>query len=72
MSTCVPSSGILGPRAKAGEVTLDEINRAYVTRVHLLSEQNMAETARRTGVDRRTVRRWLDFARLARWLKGGR
>jgi DNA-binding NtrC family response regulator len=69
-STCLPSSGILGPRAKAGEVSFDELNRAYVTRVHVLTDQNKAETARRVGLDWRTVGRWIDPVRLARWLKG--
>ena len=68
-STCLPSSGILGPKAKAGEVTLAELERAYVTQVHVLTDQNMAETARRTGLTWRTVSRKLDLARLARWLK---
>ncbi|MFO0757608.1 MAG: sigma 54-interacting transcriptional regulator [Byssovorax sp.] len=71
-SVCLPSSGILGPRAKEGNVSVEELTRAYVTRVHLLSEQNVSETARRTGLDRRTVQKWLDPARLARWLRGGR
>jgi DNA-binding NtrC family response regulator len=69
-STCLPSSGILGPKAKAGEVTLKELEKAYVTQVHVLTDQNIAKTARLTGVDRRTVLEKLDLARLARWLKG--
>ena len=43
------SSGLLGPRAKAGEVSLEELTRAYATRVHALTQQNKAETARRLG-----------------------
>jgi DNA-binding NtrC family response regulator len=69
-STCVPSSGILGPKAKAGEVSFEELTRSYVTHVHALTDQNKAETARRTGLDWRTVRRWVDPVRLARWLVG--
>ncbi len=69
-STCLPSSGILGPKAKAGEVTLEEVNRALVTRVFVLTDQNKAETGRLLGVTWRTVARWLDLARLARWLMG--
>jgi DNA-binding NtrC family response regulator len=64
----IPSSGILGPRAKAGEVSLEELTRTYVTRVHVLTAQNKAETARRTGLDWRTVKKWVDPARLGRWL----
>ncbi len=67
-STCEVSSGILGPRAKAGEVTLEEIARDYVTRVHVLTDQNRSETARRTGLNWRTVPHKLDPARLIRWL----
>ncbi len=67
-STCEVSSGILGPRAKAGEVTLEEIARDYVTRVHVLTDQNRSETARRTGLNWRTVGQKLDPARLIRWL----
>lgn len=62
------SSGLLGPRAKAGEVSLEELTRAYATRVHALTQQNKAETARRLGVDWRRVARWIDPARLGRWL----
>jgi DNA-binding NtrC family response regulator len=68
-STCLPSSGILGPKAKAGEVSFVEATRALVTWTHVLTGQNTAETARLMEVDRRTVTRWLDPARLARWLK---
>jgi hypothetical protein len=69
-STCLPSSGILGPRAKAGEVSFEDLAQAYVTRMHVLTDQNASETGRRTGLDRRTVRRWIDPTRLARWLSG--
>jgi len=65
-SVALPSSGILGPRAKAGDVDHEELIRAYVTRIHALTGQNKAETARRTGFDRRTVARWIDPVRLAR------
>ena len=41
-----------------------------MTRVHVLTRQNKAETARRTGLDWRTVRKWLDPVRVARWLAG--
>jgi len=67
-STCVPSSGILGRRAKAGEVTLEEVNRAFVTRVYVATNLNKAETARRLGLDTRTVQRLLDPGLLARLL----
>jgi DNA-binding NtrC family response regulator len=62
---CAPSSEILGPRAKAGEITLDELTRSFVTRVHFLTGLNKAETARRLGCDARKVSRWLDRASLA-------
>lgn len=68
-SACLPSSGILGPRAKAGEITVEELTRAYVTRVHVLTGQNRSETARRTGLNWRTVGQRLDPARLLRWLR---
>jgi hypothetical protein len=68
-STCLPSSEILGKKTKAGKIGFVELVRAYMTWMHLLNGQNRAETARQTGVDERTVRRWLDPARLARWLK---
>jgi DNA-binding NtrC family response regulator len=71
-SACVPSSGVLGPRAKAGDVSLDELDRAYVTRIYMLTGENVAETSRRTGLDRRTVQRRIDRARLVRWLSGGK
>ncbi len=69
-STCLPSSGILGPRAKRGEATLEDVNRSFATRVHLLTGQNNAETARRLKADWRTVNKLIDPARIARWLKG--
>jgi transcriptional regulator with AAA-type ATPase domain len=71
-SVALPSSGILGPVAKAGRIQVEELTRDYVTRVHVLTGQNTAETARRTGLDRRTVTRWLDQARLRRWLAPGK
>ena len=64
----MPSSGILGRRAKAGEVTLEEVNRAFVTRVYVATNLNTAETARRLGLDTRTVQRLLDPGLLARLL----
>ncbi len=69
-SVCVPSSEVLGRRAKAGEVTLGEVARALVTRVHASTGENTAETARKLGIDYRTVQRWVDPKRLARWRKG--
>jgi transcriptional regulator with AAA-type ATPase domain len=65
-----PSSEILGRRAKAGGVTLEEVERAYVTRLYALTGQNASETARRAEIDRKKVSRLLDFGRLARWLRG--
>jgi transcriptional regulator with GAF, ATPase, and Fis domain len=61
-----PSSGILGSAAKAGRLTLDEVQRAYVTQVYALTGENKAETGRRTGLDWRKVERFVDRARLAR------
>ena len=48
---------------------LEKLEKAYMTRGHVLTGQNIAETAMLTGVDRRTVLGKLDLARLARWLK---
>ena len=62
-STCMPSSGNLGPRAKAGEVSAEEVTRSLVKRVHALTGENLAETARLTGLDRRTVARWLKHSK---------
>ncbi|MFO0756236.1 MAG: hypothetical protein U0359_07075 [Byssovorax sp.] len=45
------------------------MTRAYVNRVHVLAGQNKTETARRTGIDRRTVDKLLDPIRLARLLR---
>ncbi len=67
-SAAQASSGILGPQAKAGKVSADEVMRAYVTQVHVLTGENKAETARRTGLNWRTVKRLIDPARLKRWL----
>jgi transcriptional regulator with AAA-type ATPase domain len=69
-TTPPPSSEILGRRAKAGEVTLDEVARAYVTCMYALTGENASETARRAKIDRKKVSRLLDFDRLARWLRG--
>ncbi len=48
-STCLPSSGILGPKAKKGEATLEEVNRSLATRVLVLTGQNKAETRAAVG-----------------------
>lgn len=37
-----------------------ELTRAYVKEVYELTEENMSETSRRTGLDRRTVKRYLN------------
>jgi two-component system, NtrC family, response regulator HydG len=71
-SSCPPSSGILGPRAKAGEVSLDELTRAFVVQVHVLTGGSLRETARRTSLDYRTVKRYLDPACPVRSLPGKR
>jgi hypothetical protein len=72
VSVGLRSSGILGLRAKAGDIDADELLRSYVTRVHANTGQNMAETARRTRFNRRTVARWIDPERLARLLQAPR
>src|SRR5262249_14234908 len=71
-SICLPSSGIVGPRAKAGDVDHGELIRAYVTRIYVRTGQNKSETARLTGFDRRTVGRWIDPVRLSRLLAEAR
>jgi len=67
-SVCMPSSGLLGPRAKAGEVDHKKLLSAYVTHVYVSTGQNKAATARITGFDRRTVAQLIDEERLARLL----
>jgi hypothetical protein len=67
-SLCVPSSGILGGRAKAGEVDWMTVLTIYVTTVYARTGMNKAETARRTRIDRRALSRWIDPVRLARLL----
>jgi ActR/RegA family two-component response regulator len=62
----VPSSDILGGRAKAGAIDHEELLRAYVTAVYFSTGQNKAETARLTGFHRRTVGSLIDPVRLAR------
>jgi hypothetical protein len=64
----VPSSGILGPSAKAGAVDHKKLLSAYVTHVYASNGQNKAATARITGFDRRTVAQLIDPDRLARLL----
>jgi hypothetical protein len=64
-SVCL-SSGILGPRAKVGDIDREELLRAYVTQIYVSTGLNIAETARRTGFNRRTVPRWIDPVRVAR------
>jgi hypothetical protein len=65
----VPSSGLLGPKAKEGKIDVDELTRAYVTYVHALTNQNRSETARRTGLSWRTVGEKIDPVRLTRLLE---
>ncbi|MFO0762921.1 MAG: sigma 54-interacting transcriptional regulator [Byssovorax sp.] len=58
-STALPSSGLLGPRAKTGEVSAEDLTRSLVKRVHAMSGENIAETARRTRLNWRTVAKLL-------------
>ena len=60
---------MLGPKAKEGTITVDELTRAYVTRVHAMTHQNRSETARRTGLNWRTVGQMIDPERLVRLLR---
>jgi DNA-binding NtrC family response regulator len=69
MSMCAPSSGILGPEAKAGRVTAATTIRNLVNRVHAITGENKSLTARLTGLDRKTVSGLLDEALLARFRK---
>ena len=69
MSMCAPSSGILGPEAKAGRVSADAAIKALVAWVHVHNGENVAQTARITKLDRRTVTRLLDPERVARLRK---
>ena len=70
-SRCQPSSGIVGPNAKTGAVDAHEVLVSFVNHVYVETGQNLSETARRTGLDRKTVRQKLDLARLARWRERG-
>jgi DNA-binding NtrC family response regulator len=67
-SVCMPSSGLVGPTAKAGGVDHKKLLSAYVTHVYVSTGQNKAATARITGFDRRTVAQLIDPVRLARLL----
>jgi hypothetical protein len=49
----------LGARIEKGEATAEEVLREYARRVYAQSG-SYVETARKLGVDRRTVRAWLD------------
>ncbi len=62
-NSLVPSSELLGPRAKKGSVTVEELTQAYVKRVHRLTRQNRSETARRTGLTWRRVGQVLERVR---------
>ena len=64
----MPSSGLVGPLAKAGAVDHKKLLSAYVTHVYAGTGQNKAATARITGFDRRTVTQLIDPVRLARLL----
>jgi DNA-binding NtrC family response regulator len=68
--TSTPPFGVLGPRAKAGELSLEELSGLYLAHVYMITGQNKAETTRRTGVERRRLQKWLDSARLGGRLKG--
>jgi DNA-binding NtrC family response regulator len=68
MTVAMPSSGFFGPRAKRGELQAEDLLRAYVTEVYVLNDMNLAETARITGLDWRTVRKLIDHERVARLL----
>jgi transcriptional regulator with GAF, ATPase, and Fis domain len=68
-STVLPSSGLLGPVAKEGKVSIEELNRDYVTRVYLNTGLNQTETARVTGLGWRKVGQMIDPVRLERLLE---
>jgi transcriptional regulator with GAF, ATPase, and Fis domain len=68
-SGAVRDAQVLGPRAAELEVDADELLRVYVSWAHARSGGNKAETARVTGMDKRTVGRYLDYKRVARWMK---
>ena len=48
--------------ALVSDATLEEFIAARVSRVHRLENGNVSRTAQRLGVDRNTVRRWLEKA----------
>lgn len=63
------SSGILGPNAKAGKLSVDQVVQALVTEVFATTGESLAETARLIRLDPRTVARKIDRKRLARLRK---
>jgi hypothetical protein len=65
-----PSAAAVQPRSVllGGSTTVS----FFYARIYMLTGENLAETSRRTGLDRRTVRRRIDRARLVRWLSGGK
>jgi ActR/RegA family two-component response regulator len=65
-SACLSSGQILGPRTRAGEVDAEQLTRALVKRLYKITGGNVAETARLTGMDRRTVLSKLHGGSLAR------
>ena len=52
---------------REGELSLPELSSYYVTRIYVLTGGNQTETAKRLGINWRTVGKMLDPALLARW-----
>jgi two-component system, NtrC family, response regulator AtoC len=69
---CNPSSGLLGPAAKAGKATLKEVTRDLVTRVYFQTGENGKATAEILDMNWRTVMAKIDDERLQRLRAEGR
>jgi hypothetical protein len=65
----VPSSNILGWRAKTGQLDHVALLKTYVTYIFVYTGLNKSETARLTGFDRRALSKWIDPVLLARLLE---
>jgi DNA-binding NtrC family response regulator len=62
-------ASLLAPDALSRGLSLDDWNRYIVTSTFAMCGRNKSETARRLGVDWRTVDKWIDYALLERETK---
>jgi DNA-binding NtrC family response regulator len=68
-SAAVSSEERLWQMARAGELPAEEVMTVLVTRAAVNNDGNKAETARKLGIDKRTVARHIDPVRFLRWMK---